>query len=279
MLAAGAIPVTSLTANAEPVRVLGPVAGTKPDGRFGDASGILGAGLRLNGRGLAAADVDNNGRMDVAVNTIGGKLALLRSTGPDRALAGRRAVAVLPGAVVTIVLPGGQRLVREVQAGGSYLSSEDPRVHFGLGVATKVTRLTVRYPWGGESSLAGVRADRILTVAVPAQPPVRELASSSYVLAGCTPANLHGRSVARVWDDAAVAELRAGDAAEPMQARDLFDASAAMWDAWAAYDPPRARLLRHRESRSDRRAGCAQRCDQLRGLPAPRSGAPRSGRT
>ncbi|HJX47218.1 MAG TPA: hypothetical protein VJ375_05175, partial [Gaiellaceae bacterium] len=87
-----------------------------------------------------------------------------------------------------------------------------------------------------DSSLAGVRADRILTVAVPAQPPVRDLASSSYLLAGCTPANLHGRSVARVWDDAAVAELRAGDAAAPMQARDLFDASAAMWDAWATYD-------------------------------------------
>ena len=237
VLAAGAIPVTSLTANAEPVRVLGPAAGTKPGGRFGDASGILGAaGLRLNGRGLAAADVDNNGRMAVAVNTIGGKLVLLRSTGPTGHWLDVELSRFTPGAVVTVVLPGGRQLSETVRAGGSYLSSEDPRVHFGLGVATKVTRLTVRYPWGGDSSLAGVRADRILTVAVPAQPPVRELASSSYLLAGCTPANLHGRSVARVWDDAAVAELRAGDAAEPMQARDLFDASAAMWDAWAAYD-------------------------------------------
>ena len=39
-------------------------------------------GLRLNGRGLAAADVDNDGRMEVAINTIGGKLVLLRPTGP-----------------------------------------------------------------------------------------------------------------------------------------------------------------------------------------------------
>ncbi len=41
------------------------------------------SGLTLNGRGLAAADVDNDGRMDVAINSIGGKLVLLRSTGPS----------------------------------------------------------------------------------------------------------------------------------------------------------------------------------------------------
>ena len=39
-------------------------------------------GLRVNGRGLAAADVDNDGRMEVAVNSIGGKLLLLKPTGP-----------------------------------------------------------------------------------------------------------------------------------------------------------------------------------------------------
>ena len=43
-----------------------------------------------------------------------------------------------PGAVVTAVLPDGSRLVREIEAGSSYLSSEDPRAHFGLGKATKV---------------------------------------------------------------------------------------------------------------------------------------------
>ena len=37
---------------------------------------------RLNGRGLAAADVDNDGRMEIAINTIGGKLLLLQPTGP-----------------------------------------------------------------------------------------------------------------------------------------------------------------------------------------------------
>jgi len=48
---------------------------------------------------------------------------------------------------------------------------------------------------------------------------------------------VHGQSVARLWDKTAVQALRAGGVTDPVQARDLFDLSAAMWDAWAAYDP------------------------------------------
>ncbi|MHB8469873.1 MAG: FG-GAP-like repeat-containing protein [Gaiellaceae bacterium] len=237
VLAAGAIPVTNLAADAEPVRVLAPV-GASDSGSFGNAKGILGSGdLRLNGRGVAAADADNDGRMDVAINTIGGKLVLLRPSGPIGHWLDVKLSRFSPGAVVTVLLPNGTQLSRTVQTGSSYLSSEDPRVHFGLGAALKVVRLIVRYPSGQETRLADVRADRIVTVAAPAPAPVRNLASTSSLLARCTPASLDGRSIARVWDEAAVAELRAGAAAEPMQARDLFDASAAMWDAWAAYDP------------------------------------------
>jgi len=65
---------------------------------------------------------------------------------------------------VTAVLPGGRRLVREVQAGSSYLSSEDPRVHFGLGAASRLRELVVRYPTGREVRLVNVAADRLVTV-------------------------------------------------------------------------------------------------------------------
>ena len=66
--------------------------------------------------------------------------------------------------MVTAVLPDGRRLVREVLAGSSYLSSEDPRVHFGLGDATFVRELIVRYPGGRTDRLEGVAADSQVTV-------------------------------------------------------------------------------------------------------------------
>jgi hypothetical protein len=70
---------------------------------------------------------------------------------------------------VTVTLPGGRKLVREVHAGSSYLSSEDPRVHFGLGTAPKVLEVKVRYPDGTATRMGwrgdrvGIKADRIVT--------------------------------------------------------------------------------------------------------------------
>ena len=225
VLAAGAIPVTSLANDAEPVRVLGPVGG-----RYGDARGALGpAGLRLNGRGLAAADVGNDGRMDVAISTIGGKLVLLAPQGPSGHWLDVKLARFAPGAAVTAVLPDGRRLTGRVQAGSSYLSSEDPRVHLGLGSATRVSRLTVRYPWGGSSTVTDVRADRIVEVPAPRPAPVRVPAAVS---AHCTRANLHGQSIATFWNRAAIDALREGDAAEPVQARDLFDLSSVAFSAY-----------------------------------------------
>jgi len=166
VLANGAIPVTNVARDAGPVQVLENLASQGRPGVFADASQVVGLAKapRVNGRGLAAADFDNNGTVDVAINTIGGQLVLLRNSGEtghwlEVALGGFH-----PGAVVTAVLPDGRRLVREAQAGSSYLSSEDPRVHFGLGRATRLARLTVGYPDGSVRTLTNIRADRILHV-------------------------------------------------------------------------------------------------------------------
>jgi Na+-translocating ferredoxin:NAD+ oxidoreductase RnfD subunit len=140
VLASGAIPVTNLAKNAGPIRVL-----TRSDGPWVPASVLQ--TLRTNGRGVAAADYDNDGRVDVAVNTIGGKLLLLHNTSPVNNWLTVDVKPFSPAAVVTVVDSTGKRQVREVQAGSSYLSSEDPRVHFGLGKAT-VRSLTVRLPDG-----------------------------------------------------------------------------------------------------------------------------------
>ncbi len=61
--------------------------------------------------------------------------------------------------------------------------------------------------------------------------------SSAYMIDGCKPADRHGRSVARVWDEALLDAIRRDVPAPTVHARNLFHTSAAMWDAWAAYDP------------------------------------------
>jgi hypothetical protein len=61
--------------------------------------------------------------------------------------------------------------------------------------------------------------------------------SPSFELDGCTPRPLHGWSAARVWDEALLDAIRRDVPAPTVHARNLFHTSAAMWDAWAAYDP------------------------------------------
>jgi hypothetical protein len=67
-----------------------------------------------------------------------------------------------PGALVTVVGSNGFRQTAELHAGSSYLSSEDPRVHFGLGSARRVSKLEVRLPDGRAIRRANVAADRIV---------------------------------------------------------------------------------------------------------------------
>ena len=166
VVANGAIPITNLARDAERIQVL--ANRSRPNGALqlvdaGVAAGI-GRVAPVNGRGLAAADYDNDGDLDVAVNSIGGPLLLLRSTGAGGHWLEVELRPFSPGAVVTAVLPDGRRLVREVLAGSSYLSSEDPRVHFGLGEATSVSELVVRYPGGRVTRRSDVAADRLLVL-------------------------------------------------------------------------------------------------------------------
>ena len=166
VLTNGAIPVQNLAQDAERIQVLENLTGEGPRGEFADASIAVGTNTvrRSNGRGLAAADYDNDGDVDVAVNSIGGRLILLRNSGAAGHWLEVDLGRFAPGTRVTAVLPDGRRLVREVQAGSSYLSSEDPRVHFGLGQAATVRELVVRYPDGKVRRLTNVAADHLVAV-------------------------------------------------------------------------------------------------------------------
>jgi hypothetical protein len=241
VLANGAIPVTNLVKNAEPIQVLENQTAQGRPGQFMDGGELVGVGSlpRAVGRGLVVADFGNDGRPDIAVGSIGGRLQLLRSSGAQGHWLEVRLAKFAPGAVVTAVLADGRRLVREEQAGSSYLSSQDPRLHFGLGDATIVSELVVRYPGGAETHLTDVTADRIVTVrpTPTVRRPMRTVRSTPYLIDGCTRSDLNGRSVARVWDEALLDAIRRDIPAPTTHARNLFHVSAAMWDAWAAYDP------------------------------------------
>lgn len=169
VIANGDVPITDLAADAEPLQAFGNLTAQGEIGRFED----LGAAAALDGipplvaRGSAAADYDNDGDLDVAIGSIGGSLVLLRND----AVGGNWLEVDLggfhPGAEVTAIFPDGTWLVRQVRAGGSYLSSEDPRCHFGLGRAREVRELVVRWPDGAETRLADVAANHVVHVQAP----------------------------------------------------------------------------------------------------------------
>jgi hypothetical protein len=140
-------------------------------GTFSNVSAQSGAfgSLIENSRGLAFGDVDNDGDVDLLVVNGGGRARLLRN---DIAGKGHWLLvsAVDPrlrrhalGARISVVVDG-RTLHRIVAPAYSYLSSSDPRVHFGLGGARRVERIEVRWPDGRVERFAGGAVDRIITL-------------------------------------------------------------------------------------------------------------------
>ena len=140
-------------------------------GKFDDVSPDAGAffAQKSVGRGAAFADYDNDGRMDAVIVNLGAPAYLLHNTSPAAGhwiavkLAGRKCNRDGIGARVEVVT-GERRQMRERIAGSGYLSQDDPRVHFGLGAAAKVDRLTVTWPGGARQTLENVAADRVVTI-------------------------------------------------------------------------------------------------------------------
>ena len=126
-------------------------------------------------RGAAFGDVDGDGDVDDDVVNIDEAPSLLRNDVESGhwlgvVLVGRTSNRDASGARVHVTA-GGRTQIKEAHASGSIFSSSDPRVHFGLGDATSVEELSIRWPSGQETTLTDVAADRYLLVVETTAPP------------------------------------------------------------------------------------------------------------
>ncbi len=167
----GRVPVTNLQSDPELVRYYrnrtwNAAGASDRPGQFVEWTqqvGLKDLGPLL-GRGSALGDFDNDGDPDIAINQIAGDLVLLENDGVRGNWLQVDLGGVYPGAAVTVELPDGRRLVSEVHAGSSYLAAEDPRLHFGLGAATRAERVIVRWPDGAISEVTDVAANQRLVL-------------------------------------------------------------------------------------------------------------------
>jgi len=141
------------------------------NGRFEDVTSIAGRGLdlRRSGRGVAFGDLYNDGRVDILINNQNDPPTLLHNESENMGhwisirTMGSKSNFDGIGARVTLV-SGALRQIQEVRSGGSYLSQNDLRVHFGLGSAMKIDRIEVRWPSGVIDTLENVAVDQYLTI-------------------------------------------------------------------------------------------------------------------
>ena len=124
----------------------------------------------ISARGAALGDLFNDGHIDVVVNNVDAPPTLLRNVVKNanhwltlKLIGGTKSPRDAVGAKV-FVTTGSVRQRADVFSGGSYASTSDPRVHFGLGAADKVDKLEIYWPSGSKETIPIPAIDRIFTV-------------------------------------------------------------------------------------------------------------------
>jgi enediyne biosynthesis protein E4 len=142
------------------------------NGKFELVPAVEGTGLSVVtvGRGAAFGDIFNDGKIDVVINSMDGVPVLLRNVSPDhhhwvelKLVGGPKSPRDAVGATVYLKAAG-IRHRDDVLSGGSYLSSNDMRVHFGLGDATSVEAVEIHWPSGKVQNIKLPSVDRIFVV-------------------------------------------------------------------------------------------------------------------
>ncbi len=144
------------------------------DATFADAASAGGGFFRtkVNGRGTAILDYDNDGRQDVLITALADRVFLLRnqSSGANHwfkiRLEGTRSNRSGYGALLTLQA-GDLTIEAEARSPTGFLMQGDPRPHFGLGARTRVDRLEIRWPSGQVQVLTDLSVDQILNVKEP----------------------------------------------------------------------------------------------------------------
>jgi hypothetical protein len=147
------------------------------DATFADVSRLSGTAITVPqvSRGLAIGDLFNTGQMDIVIeNLVGGPMIL--ESHPDPAnhwislsLAGVKEDRLALNARVSITA-GGLTQTSEVRSGGSYLSQNDLRLHFGIGKAKTLDKLEIKWPDGELQLLHGIEADHFYQIKQGATP-------------------------------------------------------------------------------------------------------------
>ena len=140
-------------------------------GKFVDISESAGPGIleRHAARGAAFGDYDNDGAMEVVVNNQNEPPSLLKQSGKPAGnwvllkLVGVKSNRSAIGARVRIAA-GGLVQSDEVRSGGSYLSQNDLRLHFGLGLARRIERIEIDWPSGVHQVEKDLSVNRVITI-------------------------------------------------------------------------------------------------------------------
>lgn len=140
-------------------------------GQFVDVAYLTGANRIEDGRGVAVADFDRDGRLDLLLQNLDRPSVLLMGRGESGnwlqlELEGTRSNRDALGAVVTLHAgPGTQ--TRQVAAGSGFISSSSPVLHFGLGDAPRADEIEIRWPSGRRQRLTDVAANQRIRVTEP----------------------------------------------------------------------------------------------------------------